>query len=55
MTTPQDPHQHLPGGRLDPAKDPDRYDPEPNRLYDEFAARRQPLQVDARRLVGAMF
>ena len=28
MTTPQDPHAHLPSGRLDPAKDPDRYDPD---------------------------
>ena len=28
MTAPQDPHQHLPSGRrLDPAMDPDRYDP----------------------------
>jgi hypothetical protein len=27
MTTPQDPHRHLPTGRLDPALDPDRYDP----------------------------
>ena len=28
MSTPQDPHSHLPRGRLDPAKDPDRYDPD---------------------------
>ena len=28
MTAPQDPYTQLPGGRLDPALDPDRYDPE---------------------------
>jgi hypothetical protein len=28
MTAPQDPYAQLPGGRLDPAQDPDRYDPE---------------------------
>jgi len=28
MTAPQDPYAQLPGGRLDPALDPDRYDPE---------------------------
>src|SRR3954454_8049626 len=28
MTAPQDPYPQLPGGRLDPALDPDRYDPE---------------------------
>jgi hypothetical protein len=27
MTAPQDPYAQLPGGRLDPALDPDRYDP----------------------------
>ena len=27
MTAPQDPYGQLPGGRLDPAQDPDRYDP----------------------------
>ena len=27
MTAPQDPHAQLPSGRLDPALDPDRYDP----------------------------
>lgn len=27
MTAPQDPYAQLPGGRLDPAQDPDRYDP----------------------------
>lgn len=28
MTTPQDPHSRLPSGRLDPAGDPDRFDPD---------------------------
>ena len=28
MTAPQDPYAQLPGGRLDPALDPDRYDPD---------------------------
>jgi hypothetical protein len=43
MTAPQDPHAQLPGGRLDPAFDPDRYDPAHEALPPDPVAPTGPL------------
>ena len=42
MTAPQDPYAQLPGGRLDPALDPDRYDPQRDAAPDVPAGRLDP-------------